>query len=100
MGTEEPGQAVASKQQVAEALTGIIFRLLDREVSEVSEDTELEGDLSLDSIHRVELSTRISDLYNITVGVEDLDTVDTFGELLDAVVARAPAHREARHREH
>jgi acyl carrier protein len=77
---------VADRQHVAATIVSIISDLLDRELGEVREDAELEGQLGLDSIHRVELSAQISKAFGISVGVDDLDIVDTFGELLDAVV--------------
>lgn len=84
---EVTGNSTLDRQHVAATLSSIISSLLAQDVGEVSEDTELEGQLGLDSIHRVELSTRISKTYGISVGVDDLDIVDLFGELIDAVMA-------------
>lgn len=88
MGINETGQQVkGNKEEVAKQLSGIISLLVDRDVGLLPADIELEGEVGLDSIHRVELSTRISALYGISVGVDELDAMDTFGELVDTVVA-------------
>lgn len=89
MSTEETTpQGSLSREKVAKDLIGIISELLRQEVGAVNSTTGLEDELGLDSIHRVELSTRISHLYGLGIGVDDLDVVDTFGDLVDVVVSK------------
>ncbi|GLW04660.1 acyl carrier protein [Streptomyces lavendulae] len=92
MATEEFSEGVESiRRQVENKLTEIISDLLRHKLFNISPEAGLEDEIGLDSIHRVELSTRISRIYGITAGVEEMDDVETFGELADIIVQAALA---------
>ncbi|MFK0202572.1 acyl carrier protein [Streptomyces lavendulae] len=89
MTTEDFGEDIESiRRRVTEKLTEIISELLRRDVGDVAPETGLEDELELDSIHRVELSTRISHIYGVSAEVEKMDDAETFGQLAD-IIAQA-----------
>ncbi|GAA3286727.1 acyl carrier protein [Streptomyces lavendulae] len=89
MTTEDFGEDIESiRRWVADKLIEIISELLRRDVRDVNPKTGLECELELDSIHRVELSTRISRICGISAEVEEMDDAETFGQLTE-IIAQA-----------
>ena len=73
------------RSEIERIVESIISDVLGRELGVVRADAELEAELGIDSIHRSEISIKISHIYPIPADSEELETADTFGELVDAV---------------
>ncbi|MEU1056224.1 acyl carrier protein [Streptomyces sp. NPDC005876] len=86
MGSENaPHELFGDKEKTAEVLTSIMSDLLGRTVDDVQRDTNLQTEVGLDSIHGVELYNRVARNYGVAASTEDLEAVETFGELVDLV---------------
>jgi len=87
---DAPHELFGNKNKTAEALTTIMSDLLGRTVEDVDRDTDLRNDIGLDSIHGVEICNRVARDYGVSVHAEDVDAVETFGELVD-LIASSPS---------
>jgi acyl carrier protein len=65
----------------ASKIIGVINEMLGSEVPQDAVDAELEDELGLDSIHRAELASRLSQMFGLSVGVDELDRAETVAEL-------------------
>jgi acyl carrier protein len=57
--------------------------------SDVAADASLQEELGIDSLALVELAEEIEERYGVRVPDEDLDGLQTFGDLVDYLRARA-----------
>ena len=63
-------------------LLQILAKLADLDTSEVKDQDRLREDLGLDSLQSMELLSRISDLYELDIEVEDVMDVQTVGDVV------------------
>ena len=71
------GRAAASQS----ALGDLIARITGRNVGSLSPDAQLEGDLNLNSMDRVELMSALEDRYQVDLNQADFTKVATVGDL-------------------
>ena len=63
-------------------LLEILAKLADLDTSAVKDEDRLREDLGLDSLQSMELLSRISDLYELDIEVEDVMDVPTVGDVV------------------
>ncbi|MEU8566798.1 acyl carrier protein [Streptomyces pathocidini] len=84
---------MTDRQEVLAAIEKALDEVLEREITELTEETRLFDDLRLDSSAILELLLLVEDTTGIAVDPEDLDidhlrTVRTFADYVEAVLAR------------
>ncbi len=82
-------------EKIRTDLLDILSKLADLDTSQVKDADRLREDLGLDSLQSMELLSRISDLYELEIEVEDVmdvqtvaDVVQQLGDLIRASAAR------------
>jgi long-chain acyl-CoA synthetase len=63
------------------ALGGLIARITGRQVGALGPDAQLEGDLNLNSMDRVELMSALEDRYQVDLNQADFTKISTVGDL-------------------
>ena len=71
-----------SEDTIRADLLQILAKLADLDTSGVSDQDRLREDLGLDSLQSMELLSRISDLYELDIEVEDVMDVETVGDVV------------------
>ncbi len=68
-----------------EDILKLIAEHFNKEVDELDEDMSFQDDLNADSIELVELIMSIEEEYDIEVAEEDLEKLETIGDVIDYV---------------
>lgn len=71
-----------SDDKIRTDLLQILAKLADLDTSSVKDQDRLREDLGLDSLQSMELLSRISDLYELDIEVEDVMDVQTVGDVV------------------
>lgn len=71
--------------QIQGELEGMIRRLRPDLRGQLSSDARLREDIGLDSLHSMELLSRITERYDLDVDVEDLAAIQTVGDVVGFV---------------
>lgn len=81
-----PGSTPAAA--VRATLAAIVCRELSVSPEGLDADTDLAGDLLLDSLAKVELAMVVEDALSVGLTDTEVGTIRTFGDLCDAVAAQ------------
>ena len=71
-----------SNDEIRHDLLEILSNLVDVDTSQVKDSDRLREDLGLDSLQSMELLSRICDLYELDIEVEDVMDVQTVGDVI------------------
>ncbi len=71
-----------NKDEIRHDLLEILSNLVDVDTSQVKDSDRLREDLGLDSLQSMELLSRICDLYELDIEVEDVMDVQTVGDVI------------------
>ena len=71
-----------SDDKIRTDLLEILAKLADLDTGGVKDQDRLREDLGLDSLQSMELLSRISDLYELDIEVEDVMDVQTVGDVV------------------
>lgn len=87
---------MTDRQQVVGAIEKALGEVLEREIVELTEDTQLFDDLRLDSSSVLELLLLVEDSTGISVDPEDLDidhlrTVRSFADYVESLLVKEGA---------
>lgn len=74
--------AQKSKDEIRNDLLEILSNLVDVDTSQVKDSDRLREDLGLDSLQSMELLSRICDLYELDIEIEDVMDVQTVGDVI------------------
>jgi acyl carrier protein len=92
---QEDSLSAITPEKIRTDLLDILSKLADLDTSQVKDADRLREDLGLDSLQSMELLSRISDLYELEIEVEDVmdvqtvaDVVQQLGDLIRASAAR------------
>lgn len=83
----------AFRQRVFGKIGELLPRVLDREIPEVTDSTQLMSELGLRSATMLELLLELEDTLEIQIEVEDIDqaNMNTVGDLADFIATHAVA---------
>ena len=81
----------STQQTVAAALEEIVRRYApkNRAAMQLTSDTHLTNDAGIDSPRMIDIVLSVEDAFAITVEDDDIQSVKTFGQLVDLVQRRA-----------
>lgn len=71
-----------SDDKIRTDLLQILAKLADLDTGQVKDQDRLREDLGLDSLQSMELLSRIGDLYELDIEVEDVMDVQTVGDVV------------------
>jgi len=71
-----------SNDEIRHDLLEILSNLVDVDTSQVKDSDRLREDLGLDSLQSMELLSRICDLYELDIDIEDVMDVQTVGDVI------------------
>lgn len=74
-----------SKEEILEMLTGLLVDEFEIEAEDVSLDTELYGELDLDSIDAVDLIVRLREITGKKISPESFKEVRTVNDIVEAI---------------
>ena len=74
-----------TREEIIEQVNSMLAEEFEVEQSEFTPDASLKETLELDSINLVDLIALVQMNYKITIPVEDLKTLQTFGNLYDYI---------------
>lgn len=74
-----------TREEIIEQVNGLLSEEFEVEQSEFTPDASLKETLELDSINLVDLIALVQMNYKITIPVEDLKKIQTFGNLYDYI---------------
>ena len=74
-----------TRQEIIEQVNSMLAEEFEVEQSEFTPDASLKDTLELDSINLVDLIALVQMTYKITIPVEDLKQIQTFGNLYDYI---------------
>jgi acyl carrier protein len=80
-----------SREEVLERVRTHLSTELEVPLEEISEQTRFREDLDADSLDLYELVMELEDNYGIKVSEEEAAEIETVGDAVDFVLARAPA---------
>ena len=71
-----------SDDQIRRDLLDTLAKLADLDTSQIKDADRMREDLGLDSLQSMELLSRICDLYELDIEVEDVMDVQTIGDVV------------------
>ena len=80
-----------SREEVLERVRTHLSNELEVPLDEISEQTRFREDLDANSLDLYELVMELEDNYGIRVSEEEAAEIETVGDAVDFVLARAPA---------
>ena len=83
-------ETINGKQQdTRQRVVAVIAELAGSDPSEITPDRHLTADLQFDSLEMVELATELEDVFNLAVPDEDVDKLQTVGDVQAYIEAHA-----------
>ena len=77
-----------TKEEVFEKVQAIVCEQLNVSKDKVTMEADLVEDLQADSIDTVEIIVQLEETFNLSVSDDDVATVKTVGNLVDAIAER------------
>jgi acyl carrier protein len=84
---EEP----MTREELKQQLVTLMEDTKGEKIEGLSDDTDLRTGLGLDSVDMVGLVLEVQDKLNLQLSITDFEQVQTFGQLLDVLLARLAA---------
>ena len=75
-----------SKQEMLNEILQIIARVTEHDISVVTEDTGLVGELNLSSLEILVILTEVENRFHVSVPVVEYKTIITVGDYIDVVM--------------
>lgn len=79
------------REEIISQVNSLLAEEFEIEENEFAPDANLKETLNLDSINLVDLIALVQTTYKITIPVEDLKKIQTFGNLYDYIESHLPA---------
>ena len=76
------------REEVIEKVIAVIRDVMDVNQVEIDEDTEMQGDLNIDSLDFYSLPGALESNFHIRMPEKDLANTETIGDIADAVIRR------------
>lgn len=83
------GNTVADRDEVMAKVHEILVERLDIAEADITETAHLRDDLKADSLDLVELIMDLEESFGVKISDEDAQSINTVGEAVDLIVARA-----------
>lgn len=85
---------MTANSEVAERLRATLAKELKQDVSSITREHTLRGDLGLNSLDAIELMFRLEEVFDLSISDEDMQGLEKVGDVIDYVerrLAEAPA---------
>jgi acyl carrier protein len=88
-GVKEGGKSMNSvtREDVAEKVIKIVSEEVGIPEKNISRESAFETDLPIDSLGMVEMTMKIEEAFNLSISDEDVESVETVGDLIDYIKA-------------
>ena len=84
-----------SRKDIEARVLAILAREFDVDAAEISPETDLQNDLAFDSLDGVALAGWIEEETGLALSDDDIESMRTFGEIVELVHERVQAARPA-----